>query len=589
MEKIIKRTFFKFFGPTLVASLALAIVSMSDLIVAGQLLGSSAFTAISLALPVTIFVQIVSAVFGGGAGIVVAHLLGKGDLERCSRVFTTAVVSAVGVGVLTAALGLAFLDPLILLLGGQPGEIMEGARQYIGVLLAGMPFMILAPVQLTFLRNDSNPRYSMLCVLAGGVWNIVANISLVLFFHLGIAGIAIGTITSQLLSCVLSGLKLYRKTSSFHLLKNGWRPEEVAAMAKPGLPAAMIFFFQVVLTVVINHTLVSTGGADAVAVYAVVKYLITFLYAFYDGVTGSIQPMLGIYRGEGESGNLRRTVSVSFRILLVLSVAITLALELGAPLICWIFGVEESMLGITMDAIRIQALFCVTAGILAFLGAFYRCTGHSQVAMIIAVCNNLLFPVTIILLLAQFSPLGSNSVYWGLVLTDYATLIALFIALRVVRKPGESRLLLIPDGEMQAKGPVYQVLIQDKYEDIPKISEEIDRFCEENEVPMKKQYYISLCMEELVVNVIQMGFQKERDNYIDIRVSVQPDHSVSLRIRDDAVQFDPTQSQEGSLSEWMSGTHQENHNELGLFLVKKVAKSYSYKRTVGFNDFKVVL
>lgn len=159
----------------------------------------------------------------------------------------------------------------------------------------------------------------------------------------------------------------------------------------------------------------------------------------------------------------------------------------------------------------------------------------------------------------------------------------------MVRKPGESRLLLIPDGEMQAKGPVYQVLIQDKYEDIPKISEEIDRFCEENEVPMKKQYYISLCMEELVVNVIQMGFQKERDNYIDIRVSVQPDHSVSLRIRDDAVQFDPTQSQEGSLSEWMSGTHQENHNELGLFLVKKVAKSYSYKRTVGFNDFKVVL
>ena len=92
-----------------------------------------------------------------------------------------------------------------------------------------------------------------------------------------------------------------------------------------------------------------------------------------------------------------------------------------------------------------------------------------------------------------------------------------------------------------------------------------------------------------MVNVIQMGFHKERDNYIDIRVSVLPDQQVALRIRDDAVAFDPTQSHEASLGELMEGSHQEDHNELGLLLVKKVAKSYSYKRTVGFNDFMVVL
>lgn len=106
---------------------------------------------------------------------------------------------------------------------------------------------------------------------------------------------------------------------------------------------------------------------------------------------------------------------------------------------------------------------------------------------------------------------------------------------------------------------------------------------------MKKQYAISLCMEELVVNIIQMGFQKERDNYIDIRVSVLPDQRVALRIRDDAVEFDPTQSREASLDDLAEGSHQEDHNELGLLMVKKVAQSYSYKRTVGFNDFMVVL
>lgn len=589
MEKIVKRTFFKFFAPTLVASLALAVVSMSDLIVAGQLLGSSAFTAISLALPVTIFVQIIAAIFGGGAGIVLSNLLGRGEREHCNRVFTTALFSAVAIGIIVAALGLFFLDPLILLLGGRPGESMHDAQQYIGILLLGMPFLILAPVQLTFLRNDSNPRYSMFCVLVGGVWNLIANISLVLLFDLGIAGIAIGTVTSQMLSCALSGIRLYRKSSSFHLTKKGWSFSAVAEMAKPGLPAAMIFFFQVVLTVVINQILSATGGDGAVGVYAVVKYLITFLYAFYDGVTGAIQPMLGVYQGEGEIDNLRRTVSVSFKMMLRMSVIITLVLELGAPLICIIFGVEDSMLPITMTAIRIQALFCITAGILAFLGAFYRCTGHAGVAMVIAVCNNLIFPVSIILFLANFSPLGSNSVYWGLVLTDYATLLVLFCILRILCRKGESPILLIPTQDSQMNGSAYQVLIQDKCEDIPRISEEIDNFCEEHDVPMKKRYYISLCIEELVVNVIQLGFRKEQDNYIDIRVSVLPDQQVALRIRDDAVEFDPTQSQEASLGDLMDGSHQEDHNELGLLLVKKVAISYSYKRTVGFNDFMVVL
>ncbi len=588
METIIKRTFFKFFVPTLVSSIALAVISMTDLIVAGQLLGKEAFTAISLALPVTIFVQIIAAVFGGGAAIVLSNLLGQGDLQRCNRVFTTAIVSSVVIGVITAVMGTIFLEPLIVALGGKPGQMMDSASQYIGILMLGMPFMILAPILQTFLRNDSNPRYSMICVLTSGLWNLMVNIVLVLVFHMGIAGIALGTVTSQILSCILSGCKVFRKKSSFHLCSSGWSIKEVKAIVQPGLPAALIFFLQVILTIVINHTLMSTGGADAVAVYAVVKYLITFLYAFYDGVTGAIQPMLGIYHGEGEKENLRMTMKVGFRIMMVMSVGITLLLMVGAPIICAIFGVEQDMLAMTMTAIRIQAVFCITAGIIAFLGAYYRCTGHEKVAMVLAISNNLVFPVSLILLLSNFTTLGSNSVYLGLVLSDYGTLLVWYIYLWKYRKHGMSSILLLPTQNLE-NNQSYQVLIQDKYEDVAQISEKIAEFCEKHEVAVKKQYYINLCIEELVMNIIQLGFQKEQDNYIDIKLTVQQDGDVMLRIRDDATEFDPTQTEDLTLEQLSSGDHQEEHNELGIFLVKKVAKSYSYKRTVGFNNFLVVL
>ena len=589
MEKIIKRTFLKFLGPTLVSSLALAAISMTDLIVAGQLLDSSAFIAMSLALPVTIYVLIIGAVFGIGAGIVLSNLLGQGDRLRCNQVFTTALISALALGIISAVLGTIFLDPLLLLLGGQPGAGMDSARIYIGILILGMPFMILAPIQLTFLRNDSKPGYSMFCVLTGGVWDLASSISMIVFLDLGIAGIALGTVTSQMLICVLSGLKLYKKNSSFHLTRKGcWSFATVREMARPGLPAATIFFFQVVLTVVINNTLAVTGGERAVGVYAVVKYLVTFLYSFYDGVNGAIQPMLGVYQGEGEIDNLRRTVKVSLKTMVLIALGLTALMELCTPVICMIFGVEQELRGMTEMAIRIQMIFCVSAGVIAYLGAFYRCTGHAGAAMFIALCNNLIFPIPTILLLVKTTSLGSYSVYVGLVLTDIATLLALLCFLHFYRKEGESKLLLIPTENVQ-EGPCYQVLIQDKNEEIPQISADLELFCEEHDVPMKKQYAISLCMEELVVNIIQMGFRKERDNYIDIKVSVLPDERIVLRIRDDAVEFDPTRSHEASLNDLMDDSHQEDHNELGLLMVKKMAQSYSYKRMVGFNNFMVVL
>ena len=72
-------------------------------------------------------------------------------------------------------------------------------------------------------------------------------------------------------------------------------------------------------------------------------------------------------------------------------------------------------------------------------------------------------------------------------------------------------------------------------------------------------------------------------------MSVLPDRRVVLRIRDDAVEFDPSNSQEASLNDLMDDSHHEDHNELGLLMVKKMAQSYSYKRMVGFNNFMVVL
>lgn len=590
MEKIIRKTFYKFFVPTIVSSLALAVVSMTDLIAAGQLLGKEAFTAISLALPVIIFVQIMAALFGNGAAIMLSGLLGKGDLKKCNEVFTIALITASVIGIAAGAGGTLFREPLLRLLGASGNTMMETAGAYIGILFYGMPCLILAPVFQVYLRNDSKPRYSMICVLASGFFNMVMDIVFVAVFHMGVMGIALATVLSQVLSCVLSANRLFFGNRSFRLVRVRFQLSDILQIIEPGFPMAVIFFFQIVLTIAINHTLMAGGGGDSVAVYAVVKYLITFIYAFYDGVTGAVQPMLCVYYGEEEMENLRLTVRISMNMILRLSVGITLVLLAAAPLLCRIFGVESgAMEQAAVISIRVQALFCVTAALIAFLGAYYRCTGQARVSMLLSVCDNFLFPVPLVTLLGRTALLGNNGVYVGLVLADYGALAVWWLYCMVTSRSGRSKFLRLDETEKNTERKLYKAFIQDKYEDIPCLIEQIEGFCEENHVSGKKMYYVSLCIEELVVNIIKLGFGKSRENYIDIRLAVEKDGTVSLRIRDDATEFDPTKMIDPDIRTLSNEEQAGNINELGLFMVKKVATSYFYKRTVGFNDFMVVL
>ena len=112
-------------------------------------------------------------------------------------------------------------------------------------------------------------------------------------------------------------------------------------MISPGLPMAMIFLLQILLTSFINRTLMKCGGVDGVASYAVIKYIITFIYALFDGVTGAVQPMLGIYFGEGEKENIKTTSNIGLKTILIIGISLTVILELFAPQICKILGAGE--------------------------------------------------------------------------------------------------------------------------------------------------------------------------------------------------------------------------------------------------------
>lgn len=574
----VKKTFYRFLLPTMISSVSLAVISLTDMAIAGHFLGKDALSAISIALPVILAVNILGALLGSGAAIFISTQLGKGNKKECAEIFTNACFFALLISVIITILGNVFTREIIFLCGAADAELQINAEKYIRPILIGFVPMVFSPILNTFLRNDSKPNVSMRIVIVTGLLNLVGDVYFAAVLKMGLTGIAAASVLAQTLSAVAAGIILLKKSSVFRLVKTKISFKYLRSMISPGLPMAMIFLLQILLTSFINRTLVKCGGVDGVASYAVIKYIITFIYALFDGVTGAVQPMLGIYFGEGEKENIKTTSDIGLKAILIIGISLTVILELFAPQICKILGAGDSELaGTVITAVRIQAVYCISAAAIAFLNSYYRCTGHEMFSMIITILNNCVFPFALISVIAYVTNYSVYSVYLGLVASDIVTLLFWLI----LRKAA------IKETQTEDKSEViFTKIIPLEEQNVSILLETVEKLCEEYDFSPKISYYISICMEEMVVNTMQLAKIKGKEYNVDVKITRLTSGDIVIRIRDDCIEFDPTVKTADSVEE---AAEEESFNLLGIGIVKNVAKEYDYKRTIGFNNFRIVL
>lgn len=574
----VKKTFYRFLLPTMISSVSLAVISLTDMAIAGHFLGKDALSAISIALPVILAINILSALLGSGAAIFISTQLGKGNKKECAEIFTNACFFALLISVIITILGNLFTREIIFLCGAADPELQVNAEKYIRPILIGFVPMVFSPILNTFLRNDSKPNVSMRIVIITGLLNLVGDVYFAAGLKMGLTGIAAASVLAQTLSAVAAGIILLKKSSVFKLVKTKISFKYLRSMISPGLPMAMIFLLQILLTSFINRTLMKCGGVDGVASYAVIKYIITFIYALFDGVTGAVQPMLGIYFGEGEKENIKTTSDIGLKAILIIGISLTVILELFAPQICKILGAGDSELaGTVITSVRIQAVYCISAAAIAFLNSYYRCTGHEMFSMIITILNNCVFPFALISVIAYATNYSVYSVYFGLVASDIATLLFWLI----LRKAAVREIQTEDKSEV-----IFTKIIPLEERNVSELLKTVEKLCEEYDFSPKISYYISICMEEMVVNTMQLAKNKGKEYNVDVKITRLAGGDIVIRIRDDCIEFDPTVKTADSALE---AAEEESFNLLGIGIVKNVAKEYDYKRTIGFNNFRIVL
>lgn len=224
--------------PLMLSGVLQLLFNAADVIVVGRFAGSQALAAVGstgslINLLINLFVGI-----SIGTNVLVARYYGARDLDGIEDTVNTSIITAALGGVALIFIGFFASEPLLALMG-TPADVIDQSVLYMRIYFAGMPFFMLYNFGAAILRSIGDTRRPLYFLVIAGVVNVILNLILVIVFHMGVAGVAIATVASQLVSCVLVLRCLLHSSGAIHLdLKHlTFSKDKMVEMLRIGLPA----------------------------------------------------------------------------------------------------------------------------------------------------------------------------------------------------------------------------------------------------------------------------------------------------------------------------------------------------------------
>ena len=226
--------------PLMLSGILQLLFNAADIVVVGRFAGSEALAAVG---STSSLINLIINMFIGlsiGANVVAARSYGARDAEAVSETVHTAVFSALVGGVILIFAGILLARPMLTLMG-TPDDVIDQSALYMRIYFIGMPAFMLYNFGAAILRAIGDTKRPLYFLTLAGVVNVVFNLIFVIVFKMGVAGVALATIISQIISAALITLCLIKTEGPCHLdikqLK--FHKKSLMEMLRIGLPAGL--------------------------------------------------------------------------------------------------------------------------------------------------------------------------------------------------------------------------------------------------------------------------------------------------------------------------------------------------------------
>ncbi len=369
-----------------------------DSIFVGKFLGTVAFAALGIAIPVVIINFALADLIGVGASVPISILLGRGEDKKANNYFTCASIMIVLTGLLTGLL-MFFGAPLFVSFMGADGELAELAVRYIRIYAAFSPVITMTFAVDNFLRISGKTKTSMVLNIVMSVGTVILESVFILVFQFGIVGAALGA-TVAMLFCSLVGFAFFVKGNlQLKLTRPQFSMELICEIVKNGAPAFLTNVSGRIFSILMNIMLLNMGGVDAVAIYGVLMTVSSIVEQLLYGVLDSLQPAIGYNYGAEEYGRVKAIEKYCMVTGAMISVLFGILIFSIPHLAAIPFLEDLSLLPIATHALRLFCISCFFRWFSHAIQSFFIALERPLPAMFISLSTAFFFPLLLIFVL----------------------------------------------------------------------------------------------------------------------------------------------------------------------------------------------
>ena len=422
--------------PVMLTGVLQLLFNAADLVIVGRFCGSISVAAVGATGAITNLIVNLFIGLSVGAGVTVAHGLGGEDDEAVSRTVHTAVPTAIITGLILTVIGINLAKPVLIWME-TPDNVLPLSAIYMQIYFAGMPFSMLYNFCASILRAAGDTKSPLTYLSLAGVINVVLNIFFVTVFHMNVAGVALATILSQVVSALLVLRTLMRRTDACHfeLREMHIYKPQLMKMIRIGMPAGVQGSMFAISNVIIQSSINSFGDA-VMSGNAAAGNIEGFLYIALNAFHQTAVNFIGQNVGALQYKRVNKVLWLCLACSTVLGLAGGIVIYAAGETLLGIY-ITDSASAITYGMERllyvavpyfILGLMDVSTGALRGLGASIT----PMIISILGVCGIRIAWIYTIFQMPQYH--DPKSLYVSYIVSWVATFIAQMIAYRVIYK-----------------------------------------------------------------------------------------------------------------------------------------------------------
>ena len=377
--------------PVMLSGMLQLLFNAVDVIVVGKFVGETALAAVgACGATINLFIGLFMGL-SVGANVLVSRYYGGGRYKEMNETLHTSLILSIAFGVLVALVAFFLAVPVLKLLK-TPDDVIDQAAVYLKIYVLGAPVILLYNFGAACLRGVGDTERPLNYLLIGGVANVVFNLFFVIVVKIGVAGVAIGTVISNLLAGILVVRCLLHNDGS---LKMNWKElritkDKLAGILRIGLPSGLQGTVFSLSNMVIQSS-INSFGSIAMAGNTAASNIEGFVYNAMNSMYQSNLSFTAQNVGAQKFDRVWKTLGLSAMLVTVIGLILGIGGYFAGPVLLRLY--TDSPEAIEKGRIRMMyvCLPYFTCGLMDTLVGSLRGIGASIVPMIVSLTGCCVF------------------------------------------------------------------------------------------------------------------------------------------------------------------------------------------------------